>query len=103
MRIRNMASKKQSSPKVSLASELSVLESAVNGVRIVLEHLTMRARGGADPCALEGAIGLLAIVGARLRLCRRVVVGAEPARTILAPHNAVTDRHPADDPDVLLA
>jgi len=98
-----MASKKKSSPKVSLASELSVLESAVNGVRVVLEHLTMQAGGGPDPRSLEGAIGLLAIVGARVRLCRRVVIGAEPARTILAPHNAVTGRHPADDPDVLLA
>ena len=97
-----MASKKKSSPKVSLASELSVLESAVNGVRVVLEHLTMQAGGGPDPRSLEGAIGLLAIVGARVRLCRRVVVGAEPARTILAPHNAVADRHPADDPDVML-
>ena len=97
-----MASKKQSSPKVSLASELSVLESAVNGVRIVLEHLTVQA-SSPDPRALEGAVGLLAIVAARVRLCRRVVIGAEPARTILAPHNAVADRHPADDPDVLLA
>jgi len=60
-----MGSKKQSSPKVSLASELSVLESAVNGVRVVLEHLTGQAGGGPDPRALEGAIGLLAIVGAR--------------------------------------
>jgi len=98
-----MVSKKQSSPKASLASELSVLESALNGVRVVLEHLTTQAGGDPDPSALEGAIGLLAIVGARVRLCRRVVVGAEPARTILAPHNAVADRHPADDPDVLLA
>jgi len=97
-----MVSKKQSSPKVSLASELSVLESAVNGVRIALEHLTMQAGGNPDPRALEGAIGLLAIVAARVRLCRRVVIGAEPVRTILAPHNAVTDRHPTDDPDVLL-
>jgi len=97
-----MASKKQSSPRVSLASELSVLESAVNGVRIVLEHVTVQASGGPDPRALESAIGLLAIVAARVRLCRRVVIGAEPARTILAPHNAVADRHPADDPDVML-
>jgi hypothetical protein len=94
---------RESSPKVSLASELSVLESAVNGVGVVLEHLAMQAGGGADPRALEGAIGLLAVVGASVRFCRRVVSGAEPARIILAPHNAVTDRHPADDPDVLLA
>ena len=98
-----MAPKKQSSPKVSLSSELSVLESAVNGVRIVLEHQAMQGGGGPDPRVLEGAIGLLAIVAARVRLCRRVVIGAEPARTILAPHNTVADRHPADDPDVLLA
>jgi hypothetical protein len=98
-----MASRKRLSPKVSLASELSVLESAVNGVRSVLEHAAMQGRGSPDPRTLEGAIGLLAIVAARVRLCRRVVVGAEPARIILAPHNAVVDRHPADDPDVLLA
>jgi hypothetical protein len=87
---------------VSLSSELSVLESAVNGVRIVLEHVTMHAGGSPDPHALESAVGLLAIVAARVRLCRRVVIGAEPARTIVAPHNVVVDRHPADDPDVLL-
>lgn len=97
-----MAAKKQSPLKVSLASELSVLESAVSGIRIVLEQLTMQASGRPDPRAIEAAIGLLTIVTARVRLCRRVVIGAEPARTILAPHNAVADRHPADDPDVLL-
>jgi hypothetical protein len=97
-----MASKKKSSPRVSLASELSVLESSVNGVRILLEHLTMKGSVSPDPRALDGATGLLAIVAARVRLCRRVVIGAEPARTILAPHNIVVDRHPADDPDVLL-
>lgn len=42
-------------------------------------------------------------VAARVRLCRRVVIGAEPARTILAPHNAVADSHPADDPETCLA
>jgi hypothetical protein len=74
----------------------------VNGVRIVLERLAMQAGGSPDPPALEGATGLLAVVAARVRLCRRVVIGAEPSRTILAPHNRVIDRHPADDPDVLL-
>jgi hypothetical protein len=98
-----MASKKQSSPRVSVASELSVLEAAVNGVQVVLEHLRTQPNGSLDLRALDGATGLLAIVAARVRLCRRVVIGAEPARTILAPHNAVADRHPADDPDVLLA
>ena len=98
-----MASKKEPSPRVSLASELSVLESSVDGVRIVLEQLTTHASGTPDPRALDSAIGLLAIVAARIRLFRRVVIGAEPARTILAPHNTVVDRHPADDPDVLLA
>jgi hypothetical protein len=78
------------------------LESAVDGVRIVLEHVAMQASGDPDPRALESAVGLLAIVAARVRLCRRVVIGAEPARTILAPHNAVGDRHPAEDPDVML-
>jgi hypothetical protein len=97
-----MASKKQSSPRVSLASELSVLESSVNGVRIALEHVTMQGGEGSHRRTLEGAVGLLAIVAARVRLCRLVVIGAEPARTILAPHNTVVDRHPADDPDVLL-
>jgi hypothetical protein len=97
-----MASKKQSSPRVSLASELSVSESAVDGVRILLEHVAVQASGSPDPRALKSAIGLLAIVAARVRLCRRVVIGAEPARTILAPHNAVAARHPADDPDVML-
>lgn len=97
-----MSSKKKSSPRVSLASELSVLESSVNGVRIVLEHLAMQASGSPDPPALDGAIGLLAVVAARVRLCRSVVIGAEPSRTILAPHNTVVERHPADDPDVLL-
>jgi hypothetical protein len=87
---------------VSLASELSVLEASVNGVRIVLEHLSMQAAGSPDPRALESAVGLLTMVAARVRLCRRVVIGAEPARIILAPHNTVVDRHPADDPDVLL-
>ena len=94
---------RERSPKVSLASELSVLESAVNGVRTVLEHLTVQGSEGSDRCTAEGAIGLLAIIAARVRLCRRVVIGAEPARTILAPHNTVVDRHPGDDPDVLLA
>jgi hypothetical protein len=97
-----MASKKQSSPRVSLASELSVLESSVNGVRIVLEHLTMLGSEGPDHRTLEGAIGLLAVVAARVRLCRRVVIGAEPARTLLALHNTVVDRRAADDPDILL-
>ena len=97
-----MASKKQSSARVSLASELFVLESSVNGVRVLLEHLTIQANGRVDPHTLESAVSLLAIVSARVRLCRRVVIGAEPARTILARHNSVVDRHPADDPDVLL-
>jgi hypothetical protein len=102
MSVRNMSSKKKSSPRVSLASELSVLEASLNGVRIVLEHLTTQPSGSPDTRAIESAIGLIAVIAARIRLCRRVVIGAEPARTILAPHNAVVDRHPGDDPDILV-
>jgi hypothetical protein len=87
---------------VSVASELSVLESAINGVRITVEYVVTQASSSADRRALESIVGLLAVVAARIRLCRRVVIGAEPARVILAPHNTVIERHPADDPDVFL-
>jgi hypothetical protein len=80
-----MASKKRSSPKVSLASELAVLESAVSCIQSVLEHLALQTSGSPGPRALAGPLGLLAIVAAKVRMCRRVVIGAEPARIILAP------------------
>ena len=86
-------------PAVSLAAELDVLARAVQGVADLL--------GGNEPGDMpEGhqraAVALLGLVSARLVLVRRVMVGAEDARAILAAFNEAETPIPGDDPDITI-
>jgi hypothetical protein len=84
---------------VSLAAELAALARAVDGIAALL--------GGDEPGDLpedrqRTAVALLGLVGERLALVRRVVVGAEGARAILAAFNAAEPPLPGDDPDITI-
>ncbi len=93
----------KSEPKVSVSFELSEIEKAVEGVQIALEDLGIRTLVGSDTGrTIRNSAALLTMVVARLRHFRRAVSGAVSPREILASHNAVSRRAPADDPDILL-
>jgi hypothetical protein len=62
----------------------------VNGVRIVLEHLTVQASGTRDARALESAIGRLAIIAARVSCAAEWSSAPSP----LAPSSPLTTRLP---------
>jgi hypothetical protein len=58
---------------------------------VMNDSMTLRTR-----LALRGEIEVVLVEPARP--CGRVVIGAGPARTILAPNNTVVERRPTDDP-----
>ena len=84
---------------VSLAAELAVLARAVDGVA----HLLGSDEPGDVPEDRQrAAIALLGLVGARIALVRRVVVGAAEPMSILAAFNEADTPIPSNDPDITI-
>jgi hypothetical protein len=92
--------------RLSLGWELGELERAVDAARILCglsgegQFATLQ---DAERAPLAAA-AVLALVGERLRLVRRVVHGWVPAQLLVAGHNEVhdTDAPLEDDDDVVL-
>ena len=84
---------------VSLGAELAQLACAAQGVVTFLD-----ADEGGDMTGEQQreAAALLWLVVERLRRLRRVVVGAEDAKGLLATFNEAEAHRPGDDPDMLL-
>ena len=91
-------------PKVSLADELAKLADTLEGVQLLAELL---ATGGLPddeavtraPKMLEAA---LALAVGRVRLLRKVAIGAADTALLEDRKNRASTRHLGDDPDVTL-
>ena len=90
---------------VSLADELSAIEQAVDGLRLMVEALLIEQVGRAKdveraPIILSAMAGL---IGARVKLVMRVVAGyADPATMHSRALNDVTGINQSETRDVIL-
>jgi hypothetical protein len=90
--------------KVSLGDELAELVHALESAQLIAELLVTEGLPDAEsrsraPKMLEA---VLALAIERVRLLRRVVIGAADAAYLVARHNRACQRQRGDDPDVHL-
>ena len=85
---------------VSLADELTALQRAVEGAVLLLDG-SVAETFEAD--SRKAAMGVLALVAARLTLVRATIRGSADAGVLLGGHNETTAAHAKDDdPDLRL-
>lgn len=90
--------------KVSLASELAELVEVLESAQLIAELMATDAMPTVETSerapSMVGAV--LALAVARVRLLRKVVVGAADIELLVARHNRALPHREGDEPDVVL-
>lgn len=91
-------------PKVSLADELATLADTLEGAQLLAELLATGALPDDEAVARAPMMlwAALALAIERVRLLRKVVIGAANIENVVARHNRAGQRQRGDDPDVHL-